>query len=251
MLAAGDSVALLSHLLGADRTRAEPNAVAALARACGHLPLALRITAARLADQQHRTITDYVTQLLAGDRIAALAVDDDLAVRAAFDQSYRTLPQVARLVFRRLGLVPYPDFTVAAAAARADVVDSEARHALEALTAAHLVVQHASGRYTMHDLLHEYAANVAAEQDSATARESATRRLYDLLAGKSSAARRAVVLGGTAVASPAGADHAGIYEYRRRDGLVGGRGPRHRGREPARTSSRPSRDGLAVGGRHA
>lgn len=125
---------------------------------------------------------------MTGARIAALAVDDDLALRAAFDLSYRTLPPVARLVFRRLGLVPYPDFTVAAAAALADIVESVARHALEALTAAHLVVRHASGRYTMHDLLREYAADVAADQDSATEREAATRRLDDLLFGPGSAA---------------------------------------------------------------
>jgi tetratricopeptide (TPR) repeat protein len=188
VLDADDSVALLTELLGADRTRAEPDAVVALARGCAHLPLALRIAGARLADQQHQTVTDYVAQLLTGDRIAALAVDDDLAVRAAFDLSYRTLPEVARLVFRRLGLVPCPDFTVAAAAALADIFESQARHALDAVTAAHLVVQHASGRYTMHDLLREYAADVAADQDSATEREAATRRLYDLLVGMSGAA---------------------------------------------------------------
>lgn len=58
VLDANDSVALLTQLLGADRVRAESNAVAALARACAHLPLALRIAGARLADKQHRTIID-------------------------------------------------------------------------------------------------------------------------------------------------------------------------------------------------
>jgi DNA-binding SARP family transcriptional activator len=183
-----ESVDLLTHLLGRERVGAEPSAVADLALRCAHLPLALRIAGASLADQPHWTVARYVAELMAGDPVAALAVDDDLAVRSAFDLSYRTLPKPVQAVFRRLGLVPCPDFTVAAAAALADSTEADARRALDALAAGHLVEQHAAGRYTLHDLLRKYAMDLAATEDSAAERDGAIRRLYDWLVAMSEAA---------------------------------------------------------------
>ncbi|WP_188190375.1 hypothetical protein [Nonomuraea sp. SYSU D8015] len=47
-------------------------------------------------------------------RLAALSIDGDeqTAVRATLDLSYAALPPRARALFRRLGLVPGPDFTL-------------------------------------------------------------------------------------------------------------------------------------------
>jgi DNA-binding SARP family transcriptional activator len=188
VLAPDESLDLFTHLLGRERVRAEPEAVTALAMRCAHLPLALRIAAASLADQPHWTVDRYVAEFSAGDPVAALALDDDLAVRSAFDLSYRTLPQPAQLVFRRLGLVPCPDYTVPAAAALADSTEPDARHALDALAAAHLVDQHAAGRYTMHDLLRQYAADLAATEETVAERDAAIRRFYDWLVAMSAAA---------------------------------------------------------------
>ena len=42
---------LLAAIIGADRAAAEPDAVAEIARLCGHLPLALRIAGARLVSR--------------------------------------------------------------------------------------------------------------------------------------------------------------------------------------------------------
>ncbi len=187
VLEADDSVALLTHLLGGERVRAEPAAAIALARTCAHLPLALRIAGVNLADQPHWSVARYVAEFSAADSMAALAVDDDLAIRGAFDLSYRTLPKPAQLVFRRLGLVPCPDFTAPAAAALAGSTEPEARRTLDTLAAAHLVVQHAAGRYTMHDLLRQYATDLSA-QDTTAERDAATRRLYDWLVAMSDAA---------------------------------------------------------------
>jgi len=55
-----DALELVSHIVGAPRVAAEPDSAALLARVCGHLPLALRIAAANLADQAGRSITDFV-----------------------------------------------------------------------------------------------------------------------------------------------------------------------------------------------
>ncbi len=141
VLTASEAEHVLSHVIGAERVAAEPSAVAALATACAHLPLALRIAGASLADQPGRAIADYVAELAEGDPAHTLAVDgdEDSSVRGAFDLSLRTMPAQTQLVFRRLGLVPLPDFTVAAVAALADLSIPAASRELDRLACAHLV----------------------------------------------------------------------------------------------------------------
>jgi hypothetical protein len=77
--------ALLGEVLGPKRVEAEPEATADLARACAHLPLALRIAAANLADDPHQPVASQVATLRAGDRLVALEIegDPDAAIRAA------------------------------------------------------------------------------------------------------------------------------------------------------------------------
>ena len=105
---------LLAAMLGAQRVAAEPGATGALAKACGYLPLALRIGAANLADQPRRTIASYVSELTTGDRLADLAIDDDphTAVAGAFDVSYTALGAPVRRLFRLLSLAPAQPSTV-------------------------------------------------------------------------------------------------------------------------------------------
>ena len=172
---------LLARLLGEPRVHAEPAAAAELARACAHLPLALRIAAANLADRPQRSIAGYVAELGQGDRLGALAVDGDeqAAVRAAFDLSYTALATEARRLFRLLGLVPGPEVTAAAAAALIGARPQRAAQLLDRLAAAHLIDQDAAGRFAFHDLLRRYAAERAQHEDTREEREAATGRLLD------------------------------------------------------------------------
>jgi DNA-binding SARP family transcriptional activator len=167
VLGLDEATALLVQFLGADRVGAEPAAVAALVRLCAYLPLALRIAAAKLLDEPGRPIADYVARLDQGDRLAALEVehDSETAVRLAFQLSLDALPSAARRLFRLLGLVPGPDFTVAAAAALIDGPAEEAEQLLHRLAAAHLIEQRVPDRYTFHDLLRLYAAERAAAEE--------------------------------------------------------------------------------------
>ncbi|MET1072630.1 MAG: AfsR/SARP family transcriptional regulator, partial [Umezawaea sp.] len=71
-----ESLELLVVLVGGKRIAAEPDAAAAVAEACDHLPLALRIAAANLLDQPRRRLADFVAEL-ARNRLSALAVADD------------------------------------------------------------------------------------------------------------------------------------------------------------------------------
>ena len=182
VLAPDEAREVLTRVLGHDRVDAEPDDAAALARLCAHLPLALRIAAADLVTRPGRRIGAHVAELNAGNRLGTLAVDGDPdnAVRAAFDVSYGCLEPAAHLLFRRLGLAPGSDYTADDAAALLGGVDRlAADRLLRRLAGAHLVDEHAPGRYACHDLLRVYAAERAAEEEPAEQRHAALDRLYD------------------------------------------------------------------------
>ncbi len=136
--------------------RHDDTAIAELAALCGHLPLALRIAAGKLAERT--PVRELVSALRAGD-LDELA-NRRTAVRAAFDVSYAALPEGARRTFRLLGLLPGPDFTPHAVAALAGVPVPAAEATLDRLAAAHMVEPGGPGRFTCHDLLRRYAAEL-------------------------------------------------------------------------------------------
>nr|WP_273378549.1 BTAD domain-containing putative transcriptional regulator [Actinopolymorpha pittospori] len=154
-----EAIDLLERLLGPTRAAAETEAVTALAKVCGRLPLALRIAAGFLTDNPAHTVRAYVEQLQQGDLLDALTVDgdDDAAIRATFDLSYQRLSDPERRMFRLLGLVPGPDVTPGAAAALAAIPVADAGRQLSRLCASHLLTEHVPGRFMLHDLLREYA----------------------------------------------------------------------------------------------
>ncbi|GAA0918422.1 hypothetical protein GCM10009558_103410 [Virgisporangium aurantiacum] len=187
-----DASHLVDHILGRGRVAAEPAAAAELATICAYLPLAIRVAAANLVNHPHHLIGDHVRQLRGGNRLAALAVegDEETAVRAAFDLSYRSITVPAQRLFRLLGLVPGADFTALAAAALAATTPDEAGGLLERLADAHLVDEPEPGRFAFHDLLREYARDLAATTESDADRGAALRRLFEsYLAGVDAAAQ--------------------------------------------------------------
>ncbi|WP_406631441.1 BTAD domain-containing putative transcriptional regulator [Amycolatopsis sp. WGS_07] len=192
VLSPDEAVELLAEVLGRARVGAEPEAAAEFAKLCVHLPLALRIAAANLADRPGSGIGDYVAELREGNLLAALAVpgDQQAAVRVAFDLSHAARSAEAQRLFRLLSLVPGADFDAEAVAALSGVETTRAVALLDRLAAAHLVEHHAPGRYRFHDLLRQYAAEQAGRLEPAEERERALRRLYDwYLAGVDGAAR--------------------------------------------------------------
>ena len=174
-----ESSALLARVIGAERAAAEPAALAALADLCAHLPLALRIAAANLATRPSYRVADYVARLSRGDRLAALAVEDDpeTAVRAAFELSCDALDEADLRMFRLAGPAPGRDLTVPAAAALAGVPAARAEASLERLTGRSLVMEHTPGRYSFHDLLRLYAIELADAHDDPGERDAALSRL--------------------------------------------------------------------------
>jgi DNA-binding SARP family transcriptional activator/Tfp pilus assembly protein PilF/DNA-binding XRE family transcriptional regulator len=176
----GDARALLTRMLGAERVRAEPGAVAELGRACAYLPLALRIAAANLISVPHGGVAAYTADLRARGRLAGLVTGDGPdAVRAAFDLSYERLLPGNRRMFRLLGLVPGPDFSAAAAAALIAGTLPATRKSLGVLATANLIQESVPGRFQFHDLLREYAAELAVAQDGVERSRAAVGRLFD------------------------------------------------------------------------
>jgi DNA-binding SARP family transcriptional activator len=173
--------AVLTRLLGPARVDAEPEATAEVVRLCGNLPLALRIAAARLSERPDAPVAE-LAGLLAGDRLGGLDVygdtDPGVAVRAAFDLSYRGQPADARRLFRLLGLAPGADVTAATAGALAGQDAVTTLRTLDRLASANLIAESAPGRYAVHDLLREYAAERAAAEESPAERAAALDRLY-------------------------------------------------------------------------
>jgi tetratricopeptide (TPR) repeat protein len=164
-----EAVQLLQAVLdqqhpGDARVTAHHDQAKVLARACGYLPLALSISAALLADDGERPLSELAADLAQARTRLTVLDDGQRAVRAAFDLSYQHLdPKLARL-FRLLALNPGPDLATEAAAALANQPEVQARHALNALRRAHLIEQAgtAGGRWRLHDLVRLYALELAA-----------------------------------------------------------------------------------------
>ncbi|TDC69442.1 tetratricopeptide repeat protein [Streptomyces hainanensis] len=188
-----DAVALIAHRAGAEPAAAEPAAMARLADICGHLPLALCVAGARLADQPLRGVAEHVADLVARGPLTGLRVDDDerTVVRAALDLSYAALPTEARDMFRLLGHAPGTDVTLSAAAALAGVARPAAERALAAVTRVHLATETGGGRYALHDLLREYAGQLADEAEDPGEPRRAGARLLDYYLHSVFAAARA------------------------------------------------------------
>jgi DNA-binding SARP family transcriptional activator len=179
VLPPAEAWAMIARGIGGHRARAEREAVSELAKLCSHLPLALRIAAANLADHPGRSVAGYVAELARGDRLAALRAEGDQqsAVLGAFQLSYQVLPAPAQRLFRRVGLVPGPDFTAPVAAAVAGCDAAEAERVLGTLAAVHLVDEPVPGRFALHDLLRRYADQLVDAEDGAPARAAAVDRL--------------------------------------------------------------------------
>ena len=175
------SVRLLDFSTGHQRRSAEIDSLRRLAALCGHLPLALRIAAARLAASPQWTVDDLVSELADEQhRLRGLDLEDaDTSVRGAFDVSYRTLhPELAES-FRAIGVHEGTSVTphVVAALTGADLVT--ARRRLRELASAHLLTETRADRYTLHDLIRLHAREIAAAELTAEQRAHSAEKLLD------------------------------------------------------------------------
>ncbi len=179
VLAEAEARELVASRLGAERTASEPEAATEVIGHCARLPLALSILAARAATTPGSTLAAMAAELRdARSRLDALdAGDPSSSVRAVLSWSCRQLSRGAARMFRLLGIHPGPDITADAAASLAAVSPGHARRLLRELARAHLLTEHAPGRFAFHDLLRAYAAEQAGTRESTPGRRAATARI--------------------------------------------------------------------------
>jgi DNA-binding SARP family transcriptional activator/tetratricopeptide (TPR) repeat protein len=173
-----DARQLLTSRLGAVRVAAEGEAVDDLVGLCAGLPLALSIAAARAAAHPNFPIATLVTQLRdARQQLDTLSGGDPASdLRSLFGSSYQHLSPPAARLLRLLGLHAGPDISLPVAASLAGIPRPHARRALDELCGAHLLTERTPGRYTLHDLLRTYAAELVRRYDSDAERSAATDR---------------------------------------------------------------------------
>ncbi|WP_037864673.1 ATP-binding protein, partial [Streptomyces sp. NRRL S-340] len=186
-LPAADAEALLVSVLGEERVAAEPEAAARLAGLCDGLPLALRVTAARLAERPRWTLGAMAHELADEQGRLALLNVEDTGVAAALHLTVQQLPEPAARMFRAIGLHTGSDLDRFTASALAGTTPAQASADLDRLAAAHLLTESVPGRWTPHDLVRLYARHLAPQADPEGLRRLLDHYLYTGLAADAAA----------------------------------------------------------------
>ncbi|GAA3229545.1 BTAD domain-containing putative transcriptional regulator [Pseudonocardia petroleophila] len=191
------AVTLLDRVIGGTRIADDRAAAVELVRLCGHLPLAVRIAAARLAARPHWSLRTMVERL--SDE--TIQLDElrhgDMAVRASLLLTYEALgPQACRLL-RLLAMVDAPHVGAWACAALLDVDHRTAEDQLDELVELHLVDIEidpdgdvGGTRYHLHDLVRLFARERAVAEDPAPERAAAVARYLGAMLGLAEEAHR-------------------------------------------------------------
>jgi DNA-binding SARP family transcriptional activator/tetratricopeptide (TPR) repeat protein len=187
-----DAVSLLRALIGG-RVDAEPEAAAALAVGCCGLPLALRVAAELAASRPGTPLAGLATELADHQRRLDLldaGGDPRASARAVFSWSLRHLDPDAAAAFRLTGLHPGADFDSYGAAALTGTSHQQASALLAQLASLHLLQPTAPGRYSLHDMLRDYARELAARPGTPDDPPAALSRLIGHYLHASGAAAR-------------------------------------------------------------
>ncbi|RAJ67077.1 DNA-binding SARP family transcriptional activator [Streptomyces sp. Amel2xB2] len=175
-----EALTLFTRIVGKERVGAERKAAMAVVGACGFLPLAIRIAAARLASRRTWTVAALAEKLADEHRRLDELQVGDQAVKATFELGYGQLEYEQARAFRLLGLADGPDISLQAAAALLDRPVDATESLLESLVDASLLESAAPVRYRFHDLVRLFA-RACAERDEQppSEREAAFSRLLD------------------------------------------------------------------------
>jgi DNA-binding SARP family transcriptional activator len=186
VFAPAQSLELLTSIAGTERVTAQPEAAAAVARYCGHLPLALRIAGARLSARPHWSVQQLVDRL--ADETCRLDElrHGDMGIRPSISLTYESASEPARKLFRRLALLNVPHFSGWLCAALLDEPYAYAEDLLDDLVNAQLIEISGGGsgvhsQYRFHDLIRVFARERLAAEESAAERQAALERALGVL----------------------------------------------------------------------
>ncbi|WP_433247881.1 AfsR/SARP family transcriptional regulator [Streptosporangium sp. CA-135522] len=193
-----EALTLFATVAGAERVAAERAVAMDVVAACGFLPLAVRIVAARLAARPSWTVASLVPRLADERRRLDEMRVGNLAVEATFALGYGQLSPVQARAFRLLSLPRGPGISIGAASALLALRPVDTEDVLESLVDANLLEAPAPGRYRFHDLLKLFARRIA-ERVEPEAGEGvpALRRLLDFYLASARSAHRLAYEGST------------------------------------------------------
>jgi tetratricopeptide (TPR) repeat protein/DNA-binding SARP family transcriptional activator len=175
-LSISEAVALLGKSAGAQRLTGHHDVAEHIAELCGGLPLAIQIIASRIKNRPVWSPQQVAQRLSAArGRLPELSYGERSA-GAAFTLSYQDLTGLQRQLFRFVAITPGRDIDAYAAAALLDLPIRRATQLLEQLLDEHLLVQQVAGRYALHDLMREYGARRAEDEDPPEERKAALLR---------------------------------------------------------------------------
>ncbi|WP_112236728.1 ATP-binding protein [Kribbella monticola] len=170
VLGDADGIELLQQASGpGDRVAKEPEATAEVLRLCGGLPLAIRLSAARLRHRPGWTIGVLADRLRTGSD----------HVDTALSMSLRQLDHGQRRTFRLLGLLPGATFDAYVVAALTGNSLAATQESLEDLVDSHLVQEPRPAVYRLHDLVRAFAGRLAAAEESSAEQRQAVVRVLD------------------------------------------------------------------------
>ncbi|WP_154814903.1 ATP-binding protein [Actinophytocola xinjiangensis] len=162
---------------------------AGLVERCSGLPVAISVATAFAATCPDGPIAEVADQLTRRRLVVDLGDQDGTVnVGALFAQSYDSLDEPERRLFRVIGLHPGPDISIEAAAAGDGRTMLDTNRSLAKLIEAHLVEQPVVGRYRLHDLLAEFAVYCAETDEPADRHATVERMLRFYLAAVTDAA---------------------------------------------------------------
>jgi DNA-binding SARP family transcriptional activator/Tfp pilus assembly protein PilF len=174
VLPSDDALALFIRAAGAGAAGQPQPVLAEIVRLCGHLPLAIRVAAARMRSRPNWTAARLAERLRDHQhRLSELAIGG-LSVTTAIDLSYQHLPADAQRMYRLLGPHPGPNLDVHAASVLAGTSIRDTEHLLDTLVDMHLLQEPVPGRYRFHDLLRAHACAISGTEPCA-----ALFRLFD------------------------------------------------------------------------
>ncbi|BCY08176.1 hypothetical protein [Actinoplanes sp. L3-i22] len=159
---------LLAAVAGRERIEAEPAAAQRVIDLCGHLPIALRIVAARLRLDATTTVAELAGELTAEPYLLdALALPGaGNAVEPLFNNVYRHLGVKAQGLYRDLGVIPVAEVTDGLLERIGWRERAARRSAVDELLGLNLLERAGRDRYTLHPLIRAHAARLASESET-------------------------------------------------------------------------------------
>ncbi|MER7582166.1 BTAD domain-containing putative transcriptional regulator [Kitasatospora sp. NPDC097691] len=175
---------LLTAVCSQDRMAAEPDAAGRIIAACGGLPLALHLAAARIANRPNWPLSALADRLAESSRRLDVLAVHDTTVRTVFSTSYQALLDSNRAgeagaagAFRLLGTWPGHPLSLEAAAALLGEPLDVAFELLDVLVDAQILQSPSEQAFGFHDLVATYAAELAHTHETEHTRTAATDRL--------------------------------------------------------------------------